>query len=204
VAKPAIRDRKVKETRTRIARAALDLFISQGYTETTVDQIAEAADVGRRTVFDHFPTKEAMLFDHLVVRNEVAIQRLRDRPASEPAIVSLHVVMRELCEHGYDRDLLALIRTVLKTEPRFAYAQLSIGARAFEKDLVATLEDRLGAQQSSLEIWAVTLTAQAWLDTAIRVYLFDGKHSLVEYFDEVIATCVRFTAADLRVTLESR
>jgi AcrR family transcriptional regulator len=202
VAKNAIRDRKARETRARIARTALQLFIDQGYAETTVDQIAEAADVGRRTVFDHFSTKEAMLFDHLVVRNEVAIRHLQDRPASEPAVVSMHAVMRELCEQGYDRELLALIRTVLKTEPRFAYTQLSVGVRAFEKDLVATLENRLG-RQSSLEILAVVLASQAWLDTAIRLYLLDGRHSLVKYFDEVIATWVRITAEDLRVSLEA-
>ena len=198
-----MRDRKAKETRARIAKTALELFIRQGFTETTLVQIAEAADVGRRTIFDHFLTKEAILFDHLVIRQEVAIQRLRDRPSSEPVVVSLHAVMRELCEEGYDRELLTQIRTVLKTEPRFAYAQLSIGIRAFEKDLVATLEHRLGEQQSSLEVRALVLMSQAWFDTAIRVYLFEGRRSLVEYFDEVVATCVRVTAHDLRVSLEA-
>jgi AcrR family transcriptional regulator len=199
VAKTTIRDRKVKETRARIARTALELFISQGYAETTLDQIAEAAEVGRRTIFDHFPTKEAILFDHLLVRHEVAIRHLQDRPASEPAIVGLHAVMRELCEHGYDRELLALIRTVLTMEPQFAYAQLSIGARAFEKDLLSTLEHRQGHPQSSLEAWAAVLMAQTWLDTAIRVYLFEGSNTLVEYFDEVVATCIRLMAEDLRL-----
>lgn len=198
----SIRDRKAKETRARIATTALDLFISQGYAETTFDQIAEAADVGRRTIFDYFPTKEALLFDHLVVRHELAIQRLRDRPPSEPAVVSLHAVMRELCEQGYNRDLLAQIRTVLKTEPQFAYAQLSVGIRAFEKDLVATVANRLGQSHRSLEIRAVTLMAQAWLDAAIRVYLFEGRRSLVATFDEVVATCVRVTTLDLRASLQ--
>jgi AcrR family transcriptional regulator len=197
-----MRERKAKETRARIARTALDLFIRQGYAETTFDQIAEAADVGRRTIFGHFPSKEAILFDHLVVRNEVAIVRLQDRPASEPAIFSLYTVMRELCEQGYDRELLALIRTILKTEPQFAYAQLSIGIRAFEKNLLSVLHDRLGQQQSSLETWALVLMAQSWLDTAIRVYLFEGKSSLVEYFDEVVATCMRIMGEDFRVRLQ--
>jgi AcrR family transcriptional regulator len=199
-----MRDRKAKETRARIARTALELFISQGYTETTLDQIAEAADVGRRTIFDHFPSKEAMLFDHLVVRNEVAVKHLQDRPASEPAIVSLYTVMRELCGQGYDRELLALIRTVLKTEPQFAYAQLSIGIRAFEKDLLAVLHNRLGQQQSTLDTWATVLMAQTWLDTAIRVYLFEGGSSLVEYFDQVVAACMRIMAEDLREAFEGR
>jgi AcrR family transcriptional regulator len=202
VAETTMRDRKAKETRARIARTALELFISQGYAETTLDQIAEAADVGRRTIFDHFATKEAILFDHLLVRQAVAIQHLHDRPAAEPPIVGLHAVMRELCIQGYDRDLLALIRTVLKTEPQFAYAQLSIGARAFERDLLSVIEDRLGQQESSLKAWAVVLMAQTWLDTAVRIYLFEGGRSLVEYFDEVVATCMRMVAEDLRVGLE--
>jgi AcrR family transcriptional regulator len=204
VAETTMRDRKAKETRARIARTALELFISQGYTETTLDQIAEAADVGRRTIFDHFPSKEAMLFDHLLVRNEVAIKHLQDRPASEPAVVSLYTVMRELCEQGYDREFLALIRTVLESEPQFAYAQLSIGIRAFEKDLLAVLHDRLGQQESSLETWALVLMAQTWLDTAIRVYLFEGGSSLVEYFDQVVAACMRIMAEDFRLGFEGR
>jgi AcrR family transcriptional regulator len=199
VARTPLRDRKAQETRARIARTALELFIGQGYVETTLDQIAEAADVGRRTIFDHFPSKEAILFDHLLVRHEVAIKHLQDRPASEPAIVGLYTVMRELCEQGYDRELLALIRTVLTTEPQFAYAQLSIGTRAFEKDLLSVLHHRLGEQQSSLDAWAAVLMAQTWLDTAIRVYLFEGRRSLVEYFDEVVGVCARMMAEDFRV-----
>jgi AcrR family transcriptional regulator len=199
-----MRDRKTKETRARIARTALELFISQGYAETTLDQIAEAADVGRRTIFDHFPSKEAMLFDHLIVRHEVAIKHLQERPATEPAVVGLYTVMRELCEQGYDREFLALIRTVLKTEPQFAYAQLSIGVRAFEKDLLSVLHHRQGQQQSSLDAWVLVLMAQTWLDTAIRVYLFEGRSSLVEYFDQVVEACMRIMSEDLRAGLEGR
>jgi AcrR family transcriptional regulator len=197
-----LRDRKTKETRARIAKTALMLFASKGYAATSFDDIARAADVGRRTIFDHFPTKETILFDHLVVRNDVAIQRLRDRPRGEPAIVSLHVTMRELCEQGYDREYLALIRAVLKTEPQLAYAQLSIGIRAFEKGLLAALESRLGPRKSSLEARALLLMVLAWVDAANRVYLFEGRRSLVECFDEVVATCLRAGRGDLQASLE--
>ena len=71
-------------TRAQIAEAALDLFVSQGFAETTIDQIATAARVGRRTIFRHFATKEAILFDHLVVRRETAVQLLQQRPPDEP------------------------------------------------------------------------------------------------------------------------
>ena len=43
MAKTPVRDRKTEETRTRIAETGLRLFVSQGYVETTIDQIAAAA-----------------------------------------------------------------------------------------------------------------------------------------------------------------
>jgi AcrR family transcriptional regulator len=202
VVSDALRERKTKQTRARIAKTALKLFARQGYAATSFDDIAAAADVGRRTIVDHFPTKEAILFDHLVVSQDVAIQRLRDRPGGEPAIVSLYVTMRQLCEEGYDRDYLAQIRAVLKSEPRLAYGQLSIGIRAFEKGLLAALESRLGPLESTLEVRALTLMVLAWVDAANRVYLFEGKRSLVEYFDEVVATSVLACGADLKASLE--
>src|SRR5205085_11466037 len=106
MARTTARATPARDTRTRIAEAALELFATQGLAETTVDQIADAAGVGRRTVFHHFPTKEAILFDHFVLRRDVAIERLQERPRDEPPIVSLHTVLRELCDHGYDRRLL--------------------------------------------------------------------------------------------------
>jgi AcrR family transcriptional regulator len=194
---PSLRERKTKETRARIAAAALDLFVKQGYVETTVDQIAQAADMSRRAVFLHFPNKAAMLFDHLVGRREAAIQRLRARPRSEAMIVSLHAVLRELCEEGYDRRLLRQIRTVLDAEPEIAATQLSLASQTFQRAVVATLEERAGRQKSSLEVKALTVMAIDWMTTASHIYLVEGRASLVKCFDEVVATCVHATTHDL-------
>jgi AcrR family transcriptional regulator len=197
VAETPIRDRRARETRSRIAEAALDLFVSHGYPETTIDQIAEAAGVSRRTVFRHFVTKEAILFDHLAVRRDFALRRLLERPPSEPILVSLHAVLRELCQQGYERPLLNQIRLVLATEPRFAGEQLFLGLRAFEANLVATLESRASKRHSYTEILALTEMAESWFLTAARLYFKQGKRSLVKYFDEVVAACVQSSGRDL-------
>jgi AcrR family transcriptional regulator len=195
------RDRKARETRGRIAAAALELFVGQGYEETSIDQIADGAGVSRRTVFRHFATKEAILFDHLAVRRDYALARLRERPSSEPTLVSLHVVLRELCVQGYERPLLNQIRLVLAMEPRFAGEQLFRGVRAFEANLVATLESRASQRNSSAEILALTEMAEGWFMTATRLYFKQGKRSLVEYFDEVVETCVQSSTIDLATVL---
>jgi AcrR family transcriptional regulator len=183
------RRRNLVAMRRRIAEAALELFQRQGYVETTIDQIAAEAGVGRRTIFRHFPTKEAILFDHLAVHREDTLQRLRERPVDESPLVSLHTVLRELAEHGFDRGLLASIRAVLTTEPRLARDELSVGGFQLEKNLVEALRQRDGETRSYLELHAVTFMAASWMTTATHLYLVEGRPSLLACFDEVVATC---------------
>src|SRR6202162_4340202 len=55
------RERRRIETRERICRAALRIFAQRGYLDTTVEDITEAADVGKGTFFNYFPAKEHVL-----------------------------------------------------------------------------------------------------------------------------------------------
>lgn len=68
------RTRKRLATRQNISNVATRLFLERGFDHVTVDEIATAADVGRMTVFNHFPRKEDMFFD----RDEEAREMLRD------------------------------------------------------------------------------------------------------------------------------
>lgn len=58
---PGRRERRTAETRERLFRAALDLFAKKGFAETTVEDITEAADVGKGTFFNYFPSKDHIL-----------------------------------------------------------------------------------------------------------------------------------------------
>lgn len=61
--KLGLRERKKIKTRETIQQHALRLFHKQGYTATTVEQIAEAAEISPSTFFRYFPTKEALVLD---------------------------------------------------------------------------------------------------------------------------------------------
>lgn len=61
---PNLNERRRTETRIAIADAAVELFARDGFDSVTMDDVAAAADVSRRTVYRHFATKEDLIFDH--------------------------------------------------------------------------------------------------------------------------------------------
>lgn len=86
---PGLRERKKQRTRNALTRCALDLFARQGYDGTTVDEIAEAADVSQRTFFRYFANKEEVALALQEIEEEVALASLADRPPHEPPLTAL-------------------------------------------------------------------------------------------------------------------
>ncbi len=79
-----LRERKKQRTRQAIAEAALRLFIERGFEQVTVAEVAEAAEVAEKTVFNYFPTKEDLFFaDAAAMDSGVIIDAIRERPAGE-------------------------------------------------------------------------------------------------------------------------
>jgi AcrR family transcriptional regulator len=96
-APPGLRERKKARTRAAIQRHALRLFRQQGYDETTVSQIAEAAEVSESTFFRYFPTKEdVVLWDDFDPR---VIEVFRSQPRGTRPIQALRVGIREVLNH---------------------------------------------------------------------------------------------------------
>jgi AcrR family transcriptional regulator len=103
-------------TAQRLREAAYELFESQGYDATTVDDIADRAGLGRSTFFRHFRSKEDVIFpDHSDV-----LTRVRDRlaaadPADTPSVVTdaARIVLRRYVDEGeLARSRYRLTRTI--------------------------------------------------------------------------------------------
>ena len=113
-AKPGLRERKKQRTRDTIARAALRLFAERGYDETTLAEIAEAADVAPRTIFAHFENKEDILFsDEMGIFNELK-RRLDERPAGATTVDALREFVA--CMKSPDEDT-KLRKKVIMADP---------------------------------------------------------------------------------------
>jgi len=85
------RTRQRLATRQDITNAATRLFMERGFDQVTVDEVAAAADVGRMTVFNHFPRKEDMFFD----RDEEVREMLRDALRQcDPGVAPIETLRR--------------------------------------------------------------------------------------------------------------
>ena len=84
--KLGLRERKKQQTREKIARVALELFAERGYDETTLADIAEAADVSPRTIFAYYDSKEDILFCEEGVFVDRLGQMLDERPPGTTTI----------------------------------------------------------------------------------------------------------------------
>ncbi|MFI7061514.1 TetR family transcriptional regulator [Kribbella sp. NPDC050124] len=88
-----LRERKKAKTRAAIQEHALRLFREQGYAETTVQEIAAAAEVSPATFFRYFPTKEdTVVFDRL---DPVMIDLFRSQPAGLNPTEALRATLRD-------------------------------------------------------------------------------------------------------------
>jgi len=88
--------RKRLATRQGISDAATRLFFERGFDHVTVDEIAAAADVGRMTVFNHFPRKEDMFFDRDEESREILRDALRRRDLGVAPIEALRLLAHRL------------------------------------------------------------------------------------------------------------
>src|SRR5580658_3911934 len=82
-------ERRKRRTRQAIQKAALELFAERGYRETTINDIAERAEVAPRTVTVHFPAKEELLLDAEPFTLDSLRQRLSARRQHESALEAL-------------------------------------------------------------------------------------------------------------------
>jgi len=93
-----LRERKKAKTRASIRDHAMRLFEEQGYAVTTIDQIAEAADVSQSTFFRYFPTKEDLiLFDEY---DPLMIAAMRELPSEVDPIEAIRRSIHDVFERA--------------------------------------------------------------------------------------------------------
>jgi AcrR family transcriptional regulator len=145
-----LRERKKARTRRAISEAAIALFMERGYDDVPVAEIAEAAEVSKRTLFAYFPTKDDLVLHRFADHEDESARVVRDRAADETPLGALHRHLREALERRDPisglcdvPEIMAFYRLVRDT-PTLSTAVLRYHARGMEalaSALLATTRD---------------------------------------------------------------
>jgi AcrR family transcriptional regulator len=159
-AKPSmgLRERKRLETRERIAKAAMTLFLERGFDATTVEEIAAAADVSKRSFFDYFPTKEDVVAAWQDSFGSALTEAVAARPAGEPlARVVEEALLAVLATALAQPQALAPGHLVRETPALCARDHLKYAR--LEDRLVAALSERAPGETDQLRIRLLAMVA---------------------------------------------
>ena len=167
-----LRERKKLATRNAIRTAGMRLFGERGFAGTTVDQIAEAADVSRATVFSYFATKEDIVFGDAPMAVEALASRLREREPGETTIAAARAWIGDL--QGWLEPELALQVRLAREVPVVGARRLQL-AKAIERVIADSLEAEVGPEKHlAARLAAASLVAA--LDTAEEAAVARMEH----------------------------
>jgi len=170
-----LREAKKERTRQEIADAAMRLFVKRGFDQVTVAEVAEAADVSEKTVFNYFPTKEDLFFDQVDEREARLLAVISGRRPGESIIATLRRQQAgecpRLCSPGF-----AAFARVIEDSPALQAKELEIMAR-FAESLAAAIRRGLGVHEVDAKIAANVLVGVHWqLFRNARAQAIAGRH----------------------------
>ncbi|POX43258.1 TetR family transcriptional regulator [Streptomyces sp. Ru73] len=134
------RERKKAATRQKIADAALRLFLERGYDAVGIRDVAAEADVAVTTLFSHFASKEALVFEQDQDFERRLTQAVTERAPDEPLIPALHREVRALVRHCTS-DGAAPVRRMIDASPALREYEESMRLRHAESLATAIAAD---------------------------------------------------------------
>jgi AcrR family transcriptional regulator len=129
------RERKKAETRARIADSARRLFLQHGYDAVGIRDIATEADVAVTTLFAHFSSKEALIFELDDVFEQRLVEAVTERDGDESALSALRDEVETMIRHCGSES----------ARPLWAMIDQSPALRAYEESMLARHAESLAA-----------------------------------------------------------
>lgn len=169
------RERNKARTRDAITEAALTLFAARGFDGTTVEDIADAADVAPRTFFRYFATKDDVVIGPTERELGRLIEALAARPADEPVLQSVRKAILAMADTLEDHRRQLYLQTKLaETSPTLAARSLQLRA-GFAEMVAVHVATRLGVDRDAdLRPDLVAQATVSALGTAISAWARRG------------------------------
>lgn len=192
-----LRERKKARTRAAISAAAISMFLERGYDDVSVAEIAEAAEVSKRTLFAYFPTKDALVLHRFADHEDESARVVRERGPAESPLAALHRDRRAALERYDPNSGLCDIPEVVdfhrlvRNTPSLSAALVGYGARS-EAALAAALEEvvpgRLAARLAACQV--VVVLRELVVENQRRIV--DGERAADLLTDALAATDLAF------------
>jgi AcrR family transcriptional regulator len=148
-----LRERKKRRTREAIAETARRMFVERGFEAVRISEIADAADVSEKTVFNYFSTKEDLVYWRLEQFEEALLDSVRKRRVGESALDGFGRFMLEprglLAEDQASEELVGITRMIAASPALLAREQ-----RVFDRytaSLAAVLAEETGAREPDID-----------------------------------------------------
>jgi len=143
--------------RTEIADQAMRLFAERGFDRVTVAEVAEAASVSPKTVFNYFPTKEDLFFDEIPEREAAIVGAIRDRAPGESVLAALRRLQLGECNRLTSPGFATFAR-IIEESPALQAKELEVMAH-FAQVVGAAIEAELGVDERDARIAAGLLVS---------------------------------------------
>jgi AcrR family transcriptional regulator len=170
-----LRESKKQQTRDVIAGEAMRLFATRGFDHVTVAEVAAAAGVSEKTVFNYFPTKEDLFFDEVPARQAALTDTVRGCRTGQELVAALHGSQAAQCNRLASPGFATFAR-IIEESPALQAKELSVMAGFFEV-LAEAIRTELGADERDARLAAGLLLSVHWqLFRTARSQALAGRH----------------------------
>lgn len=184
-----LREQNKASTRKELARFGMELFLKQGFSDTTIDQIVGPLGIAKRTFFRYFNTKEDLVFAWGEDKTAELVNELNSRPKQEKPFKAVCETLSSLLKR-YDAhpDLAFAMMRLLKETPSLVGRDLE-KRMIWEQALTATLVLREGKKMNPLKARIIVGTVMtAWTAALDEWYAGGGKAKLRPIVERAFAT----------------
>ena len=186
---PGLRERKRQQTRERLSRAAMALFLERGFEATTLDDIAAAADISRRSFFHYFESKEDVVFAWQEESTAALIAAVAGRPASESMLAAAENAISAMARQLEPGEAMAMAQ--LKRDNPALQARDQVKYEKLERALAEALGKRAGHKTEKLAARLVAMIATGAMRIGGELWAAEGAREKPELLAKRTFTAIR-------------
>jgi AcrR family transcriptional regulator len=169
-----LRETKKLATRQQIADVAMRFFAERGFDRVTVAEVAAAAGVSEKTVYNYFPTKEDLFYDEIPERARALASAIRERPPGESVVVALRRLQVAQCERLCSPGFATFAR-VIEDSPALQAKELEIMSLFARAAADALVEEGVDARDARVAAGLLVSVHRQFFRTA-RAQALAGRH----------------------------